>query len=90
MFCSFKGGGNSNEKHFLVQVVDDANNDFLADRIYEELVKRGFIAGRAKNSELKSVNTDAFDKFIMFYPIQHFFIKHSIFNRKNKRICLCI
>ena len=60
---------NSNEKHFLVQVVDDANNDFLADRIYEELVKRGFIAGRAKNSELKSVNTDAFDKFIMFYPI---------------------
>jgi len=60
---------NSNDKHFLVQVVDDANNDFLADRIYEELVKRGFIVGRAKNSELKSINTDAFDRFIIFYPI---------------------
>jgi hypothetical protein len=56
------------DKILLVQVVDNDKNDFLADRIFEELYKRGYLVGLAKSDELKTMNTDNFDKFLMFYP----------------------
>lgn len=56
------------KKYLIVQVVNDPTNDFLADRIFEELYKRGFVVGLAKNTELKEMKTDMFDKFLMFYP----------------------
>ena len=55
-------------KYLIVQVVNNDKNDLLADRIFEELFKRGFIVGSAKSEELKTMNTDNFDKFLMFYP----------------------
>jgi PBP1b-binding outer membrane lipoprotein LpoB len=57
-----------NDKILLVQVVNDPKNDLLADRIFEELYKRGYIVALAKNEELKTMDTDHFDKFLMFYP----------------------
>ena len=56
------------DKILLVQVVDNDKNDFLADRIFEELYKRGYIVALAKSEELKTMETDNFDKFLMFYP----------------------
>jgi hypothetical protein len=56
------------DKILLVQVVDNDKNDFLADRIFEELFKRGYVVALAKSEELKTMNTDGFDKFLMFYP----------------------
>lgn len=57
------------DKMLLVQVVDNDLNDFLADRIYEELYKRGYTVALVKSNEIKSMNIDIFDKFLMFYPI---------------------
>ena len=59
------------DKILIVQVVNDPINDLIGDRIFEELYKRGFIVGVAKNSELKEMNTEMFDKFLMFYPTVH-------------------
>ncbi|MFC2100638.1 hypothetical protein ACFLRZ_02290 [Bacteroidota bacterium] len=59
---------NPNDKILLVQVVNNDKNDFLADRIFEELYKRAYIVALAKSEELKTMNTDNFDKFLMFYP----------------------
>jgi hypothetical protein len=59
---------NQNEKTLLVQVVNNDINDFLADRIFEELYKRGFTVALAKNEELKTMQTDGFDNYLMFYP----------------------
>jgi len=56
------------DKILLVQVVANDKNDFLADRIFEELYKRGYIVALAKSEELKTMETDNFDKFLMFYP----------------------
>jgi hypothetical protein len=56
------------DKILLVQVVANDKNDFLADRIFEELYKRGYIVALAKSEELKTMQTDNFDKFLMFYP----------------------
>jgi len=56
------------KKILIVQIVNDPNNDFLADRIFEELYKRGFVVALAKNTELKDMNTEMFDEFLMFYP----------------------
>jgi hypothetical protein len=56
------------ERYLLVQVIDDPNNDFIADRIFEELYKRGYVVGKAKNDELATMNTDNFTKYLMFYP----------------------
>ena len=51
--------------------VNDPNNDLIGDRIFEELSKHGFIVGLSKNSELKEMKTEMFDKFLMFYPTVH-------------------
>jgi hypothetical protein len=56
------------DKILLVQVVDNDKNDFLSDRIFEELYKREYVVALAKNEELKTMETDSFDKFLMFYP----------------------
>jgi len=56
------------KKLLLVQIVDNDINDFLADRVYEELYKRGFIVALTKSEDLKEKNTDIFDSFLMFYP----------------------
>ena len=57
-----------NDKILLVQVVNDPKSDLLADRIFEEMYKRGYIVALAKSEELKTMDTDNFDKFLMFYP----------------------
>jgi hypothetical protein len=59
---------NGNDKLLLVQVVSNDKNDLLADRIFEELYKRGFIVALAKSEELKNMQVDNFNKFLMFYP----------------------
>jgi hypothetical protein len=56
------------EKVLLVQVVDSRQSDLLADKIYEQLSVKGLIVGRTTNDDLKEMNTDMFDKFLMFYP----------------------
>ena len=58
---------NPNHKILIIQVVNNDKNDFLADRIYEELYERGFTAATAKNEDLKTMNTNMFNKFLMFY-----------------------
>jgi len=57
---------NPQKKVLVVQVVDDAQNDYIADRIFEELYKRGFVVGKTKN--LKNAKIGNFDKFLVFYP----------------------
>ena len=59
---------NQNDKILLIQVVNNDKNDFLSDRLFEELNKRGYIVALAKGEELKTMETDSFDKFLMFYP----------------------
>lgn len=53
----------------LVQVVNNAQNDYLADRIFEELQKNLFKVGTIKGADLTSTKTDRFDYFLMFYPV---------------------
>jgi hypothetical protein len=59
---------NTIDRILLVQVVDNDKSDLLADQIFEELYKRGYNVGVAKNEELKSLETENFNKFLMFYP----------------------
>jgi len=60
---------NPNDKILLVQIIDNETNDYIADRVFEELFKRNYVVGLAKRDELKTMNTEVFDKFLMFYPI---------------------
>ena len=62
---------NASDKILLVQVVGNPDNELIGDMIFEELFKRGFVVGLSKNDELKEMNTEMFDKFLMFYPTVH-------------------
>ena len=57
------------KKIIVVQVVDNDINDYLADRIYEELLLNNFVAGKTTQDDLKTMKTDIFDQFLVFYPV---------------------
>jgi PBP1b-binding outer membrane lipoprotein LpoB len=59
---------NKEERILLIQIVDSKTSDLMADRIYEEFYKSGYIVGVAMNNDLESIETSKFDKFMMFYP----------------------
>lgn len=59
---------NRGDKILIVQVVDDPISDMLADKIFERLSVNNVIVGRTTNEDLKEMNTEMFDKFLMFYP----------------------
>lgn len=57
------------KKLLVIQVVDNDINDYLCDRIYEELMLRKFIAAKANQNDLKTMNTEIFDEFLIVYPV---------------------
>lgn len=59
---------NPQNRILLVQVVNNDKNDFLGDRIFEELYTRGYHVALTKSADLRTMETDNFDKFLMFYP----------------------
>ena len=70
------------ERILLVQVIDNSNNEFITDRLYEELYNRGYFVGKTSNEELKSFDTSKFTKFLIYYPtvygVEHASTKPSI------------
>jgi hypothetical protein len=52
----------------VVQTINDANSDMLAEKIFETLSRKGKSVGLAKRSELSSINVEVFDKLLFFYP----------------------
>lgn len=55
-------------KVLVVQTVNDPHCDMLAEKIFENLSRRGAVVGLAKRSELSTMNIDAFEKILFFYP----------------------
>lgn len=57
----------STKKILLVQMVNDGKNDYLADRIYENLYLNGYSVKLTKNpGSIK--NTGKYDNLLKFYP----------------------
>jgi hypothetical protein len=59
---------NADDRILLIRVVNNDKNDYIADRIFEELYKSGYVVAVTNNDELKTTSIEAFDKFLMFYP----------------------
>jgi len=55
-------------KVLVVQTVNSPNSDMLAEKIFETLVQKGKEVELIKRSELKSIQTDSFEKILFFYP----------------------
>lgn len=56
------------KKILVVQTVNDPHCDMLAEKIFENLSRRGLVVGLTKRSELSTMNIDSFDKILFFYP----------------------
>ncbi len=58
----------SANKILVVQTVNSPSSDMLAEKIYENLILKGKEVDIIKRSELKSIQTDSFEKILFFYP----------------------
>lgn len=55
-------------KYVLVQVLNNDLNDYLGDRIFEDLFARGYTVALTTKSDLEKSGLDSFDKYLLFYP----------------------
>lgn len=58
----------SANKILVVQTVNSPSSDMLAEKIYETLFQKGKEVELTKRSDLKSIQTESFDKILFFYP----------------------
>lgn len=58
----------SANKILVVQTVNSPSSDMLAEKIFETLVLKGKDVELTKRNDLKSIQTDSFEKILFFYP----------------------